>query len=221
VNAAGYVRVDEAEREPELCRRENARAAAVLARACAADGIPLVTFSSDLVFDGRKGTPYVESDETRPLSVYGRSKAEAEDLVLAAHPEALVVRTSAFFGPWDAYNFVTLALRGAIVTAADDVRVSPTYVPDLVNAALDLLIDGEHGIWHLANDDEVSWAELAARAGARVEPVAASTLEWIAPRPPMSALSSERGKLLPPLDDALARYAATVGAAAVRRGAAA
>jgi dTDP-4-dehydrorhamnose reductase len=127
---------------------------------------------------------------------------------VAAHPDALVVRTSAFFGPWDGYNFVTLALRGAIVAAADDVRVSPTYVPDLVNAALDLLIDGERGIWHLVNDGEVSWAELAARAGASVQRVAAATLGWDAPRPHMSALSSERGKLLPPLDDALARYAA-------------
>src|SRR5206468_12353573 len=78
VNAAGYVRVDDAERERERCFRENVEGPAVLAAACARRGIPLVTFSSDLVFDGRKQDPYVESDPVAPLNVYGSSKAKAE-----------------------------------------------------------------------------------------------------------------------------------------------
>ena len=83
----------------------------------------LVTFSSDLVFDGRGRTePYVETDEAAPLNVYGRSKAEAERLVLEALPSALVVRTSAFFGPWDQYNFLHAVLssleRGVEFVAA-------------------------------------------------------------------------------------------------------
>src|SRR5919202_1239038 len=130
--------------------RANRDGAEMLASACADRGLPLVTFSSDLVFDGRRSTPYTEEDAPRPLNVYGRSKAEAERLVLAAHPGALVVRTSAFFGPWDDHNFVTLALRelaeGRRVEAPHDQVVSPTYVPHLVDATLDLLIDGEHGI---------------------------------------------------------------------------
>src|SRR5205823_1854885 len=111
VNAAGYVRVDDAEREPEACFRANADGPAVLAAACASRGVQLLTFSSDLVFDGSKGAPYVESDPVSPLNVYGRSKADAEVRVLRELPAALVVRTSAFFGPWDEYNFVTMALR--------------------------------------------------------------------------------------------------------------
>ena len=132
-------------------------------------------------------------------------------------PEALVVRTSAFFGPWDEYNFVTLALlaleAGDVFAAADDLVISPTYVPDLVHATLDLLIDGEHGIWHVANEGEVSWAELATAAAelagadaSLIEPVPSELLDFVAPRPPYSVLGSERGQLLPSLENALERY---------------
>ena len=217
VNTAGYVRVDDAEREPDLCERENTTGPATLAAGCAERGISLVTYSSDLVFDGAKRTPYVESDPVAPLNVYGRTKAEGERRVLAAHPAALVVRTSAFFGPWDTYNFVTIALRelaaGRPFVAADDATVSPTYVPDLVHATLDLLIDGERGVWHLANPGAITWAELARRAAALagLDPggvVARPTraLGFVAPRPLYSVLGSERGTLLPSLEDALDRY---------------
>ena len=105
--------------------------------------------------------PYVESDPVGPLNVYGRTKIEAERRVLALDPAALVVRTSAFFGPSDRANFVTRVLdtleRGETVRAASDAIVSPTYVPDLVNRALDLLIDGAAGVWHLANAGALSW----------------------------------------------------------------
>ena len=111
-----------------------------------------MTFSSDLVFDGAQSSPYVENDAVSPLNVYGRSKARSEALVLDRYPDALVVRTSAFFSPWDEHNFVTSALRalraGQSFPAAQDMTVSPTYVPDLVDACLDLLIDRESG--HLA-----------------------------------------------------------------------
>src|SRR5205085_2769512 len=100
--------------------------AGVLAEACAARGLPLLTFSSDLVFDGRRRSPYRESDPVGPLSAYGRSKAEAERRVLSAHPGALVIRSSAFFGPWDEHNFLAIALRvlaggSRFVAAADAV----------------------------------------------------------------------------------------------------
>jgi dTDP-4-dehydrorhamnose reductase len=219
VNAAGYVRVDDAERERELCMRENTEGPSVLAEACAARGVSLVTFSSDLVFDGTCSRPYLESDAVSPLNIYGRSKADAEARVLAAHPSALVVRTSAFFGPWDGYNFVTLALRalasGEAFAAASDCVVSPTYVPDLVNACLDLLIDGERGLWHLSNPGALSWAgfaRLAARlAGldeSLIEERPSSAFNFAARRPAYSALASERGALLPALEHALSRYVA-------------
>jgi dTDP-4-dehydrorhamnose reductase len=217
INTAGYVRVDDAEREVAACMRENADGPATLAAACAARGVKLVTFSSDLVFDGLKQSPYVESDAVNPRNVYGRSKAEAEARVLACLPAALIIRTSAFFGPWDEYNFVINALRtlaaGNVFSAADDAVISPTYVPDLVNVSLDLLIDDESGIWHLANQAALTWAELARwaadRAGidsGKLDARSMSTLGLIAARPAYSALSSERATLMPSLEDALTRY---------------
>jgi dTDP-4-dehydrorhamnose reductase len=217
VNTAGYVRVDEAEGDVERCLRENAIGPAILAAACARHAIHLTTFSSDLVFDGAAGRPYVESDPVAPLNVYGQSKAEAEQRVLDKHPGALVVRTSAFFGPWDKHNFVTLALgaleRGEAFRAASDLSVSPTYVPDLVHACLDLAIDGEAGIWHLSNVGAVSWAGLAEKAAqaagidaSRLEAVPGASLGFSAARPRHVPLHSERGVLLPSLDNALARY---------------
>jgi dTDP-4-dehydrorhamnose reductase len=209
VNAAGYVRVRDAEREPEACFRDNAIGAEMLAEACAALGIPLVTFSSDLVFDGRLGRAYTESDALNPGSVLGASKARAEQRVLAAHERALVIRTSAFFGPWDRSNFVWSVLNG--LAQADPIEagldiVSPTYVPDLVHAALDLLIDGGTGIWHLANGGEVSWRDLAVMAAERGGFDAGLIAE--APDGPArnTALATERGMMMPPLDGALDRF---------------
>jgi dTDP-4-dehydrorhamnose reductase len=170
-----------------------------------------------LVFDGRKNAPYVESDPVAPLNVYGESKARAERAVLRLFPEAMVVRTSAFFGLWDEHNFVTKALRalaaGEPFFAAQDCIVSPTYVPDLVQQSLDLLIDRERGIVHLANDGALSWHELALRAAEMAKistaTLVATTTEELrlpAARPFNSALSSERMLIMPTLEDALERY---------------
>jgi len=211
VNAAGYVRVADAERERERCFRENVDGAAELARACGRHGARLVTFSTDLVFPGREHGEYVESDPVGPRTVYGASKAEAERRVVELLASALVIRTSAFFGPWDTFNLLTRGLealqRGEAYTVPAAV-VSPTYVPDLVNAILDLLIDGERGVWHLANVGAVSWRELLTRGAALAGVNPAKLREAPGPTGPRStALGSERGLLLPPLDDALARYA--------------
>ena len=225
INAGGFVRVDEAETDSERCMRENTLGPTVLALACMRHALRFMTFSSDLVFDGAKGAPYVESDATNPLGIYGRSKLDAETRVLDADPQALVIRTSAFFGPWDRHNFVTQALgalaNGEPFQAAGDMIVSPTYVPDLVKVALDLMIDRERGIWHLTNGDAVSWAELARRACAAagmsadgLQEVAADAVDYPAQRPAFSALGSERARLLPSLDDALQRYAHAVQEAA-------
>lgn len=219
INAAGYVRVDQAESEPQLCRRINAEGAAILAKACLQHNTGYVTFSSDLVFDGNQSQPYVESSKVAPLNTYGQSKAIAEQWVLSMHPCSLVIRTSAFFSPWDDYNFCTIALRtlasGEKVIAADDAIVSPTYVPDLVNATLDLLIDGESGLWHLANAGEITWANLAKQVATlagfdpyQVEARPTHTLGFSASRPIYSALSSDRGILLPSLDHAIDCYLA-------------
>lgn len=219
INTAGYVRVDDAEAEPGLCYRENTKGPAMLAEECARSGVKLVTFSSDLVFDGAKSEPYVESDETAALNIYGRSKALAEREVLRALPEALVIRTSAFFSPWDRYNFLTIALQhltaGKQFSAAADVMISPTYVPDLVEVSLNLLIDEESGIWHLANRGAVSWAGFALAAAERAalptQLIEANTLDSLglpALRPAYSVLESEKAWIMPTLESALDRYVA-------------
>ena len=222
INASGYVRIDAAESDAERCYRENTIGPRVLARQCAARGLQLLTFSSDQVFSGVRTTPWLESDATGALNVYGRSKADAEVAVLQEHPGAMVVRTSAFFGPGDAYNFVATTLRalaaGEDVVVADDERISPTYVPDLVKVCLDLLIDAESGLWHLANVGDVSWAEFARLAAAqagvdsgRLRGCPAEARGLVAKRPRFGVLGSERASLMPSLDDALRRFVLALG----------
>ncbi len=217
VNAAGYVRVDAAEADADACRVVNVDGPANLAAACRRHGVALVTFSSDLVFNGGLERPYVEDDEVGPLNVYGTSKALAERQVLGLTDDVLIVRTSAFFGPWDDANFLSQMFRavdaGESFAAPSDSIVSPTYVPDLVNATLDLLIDGERGIWHLANPGGLSWwafaCEAAERSGRPVElitPVPTADVWGPAIRPSFSVLGSSRGHLMRPLDEALAAY---------------
>jgi len=225
INATGYVRVDDAEADEESCFQVNTEGAARLAEACESSGRPVLCFSSDLVFDGRRVSPYVESDEPGPLNAYGRSKAEMERRVSEQAPRSLIARTSAFFGPVDSWNFVTQSLnalrRGERLKVPEDIIVSPTYVPHLVNAALDLLIDGACGIWHLANEGEISWAEFA-RSAARQCGVSDAglvgctreELNQCAERPVFSALGSERGRLMPSLERALWEYSQAIQRAA-------
>ncbi len=209
VNAAGYVRVDDAARERDLCFKANATGAEAIAQACARLGLPVVAFSSDRVFDGGLGRPYLESDPVCPACVYGESKAEAEQRVAQAHPEALVIRTSAFFGPWDRANFVYQVLNdleaGRTIKPSEGI-ISPTYVPDLVHAALDLLVDGERGIWHLANQGMTSWAELAERVAAEAGLSWRAGLRVTEEAPRLTALSSERGLIMPSFGSAVSRY---------------
>ncbi|TMJ13953.1 MAG: sugar nucleotide-binding protein [Alphaproteobacteria bacterium] len=207
INTAGFVRVPDAETEQEACISANTIGPENLARACAAAGVKLVTYSSDLVFDGRLGRPYVESDPASPTGVYGLSKARAERRVLEAMDQALVLRTSAFFGIWDEHNFAwhvlsTLA-RGESFTACEHSEVSPTFVPDLCHATLDLLVDGESGIWHVANEGRLSWYEFARRVaeGAGFDPALVRPLG--SGEPSLTALASEKGGLLRPFDHAL------------------
>ena len=217
INAAGFVRVDDAESEKEACFYSNTLGPHLLSIAAKKYSIKLLTFSSDLVFNGEKRHAYHEGDVVNPLNVYGRSKADAEALVLKENNRALIVRSSAFFGARDEYNFVYAVLKtlesNKIFIAADDVFVSPTYVPDLVNVSLDLLIDDENGIWHLTNLGETTWADLAIQvaglAGLDSDLVIRTpkqAMNFIAPRPAYSVLKSNNGLLLPSIDNALSRF---------------
>ncbi len=221
INTAGWVRVDDAEAEPDACLEANAYGAERLAKACAAQGLPLVGFSSDLVFDGIKGGPYHEADAPNPLNVYGRSKMLAETAMREAGGRNLMIRTAAFFSPNDPHNFAQAVVRelslGRIFLAADDAVVSPTYVPDLVEASLDLLIDGETGVRHLASAGAMSWAAFgrAIAEAVGLDPklvIGRSTASfgWAAARPADVSLTTKRGALMPLLESAIARYADAV-----------
>jgi dTDP-4-dehydrorhamnose reductase len=212
VNTAGFVRVADADAERDACFAWNADGAENLARAAAAAGIPLATFSTDLVFDGRLGR-YVESDPVSPTTTYGASKAAAERRVLAAHPQALMLRTAAFFGPWDRHNFAWAVLDAVSqdrpFRASASGFVSPTYVPDLAHAVIDLLVDGETGLWHVANQGRMSWYELAVHVAdaAGFDP---RLIEAEQGALSDTSLSTQRGPHLRPVEPAIADFVAAV-----------
>ena len=228
INAAGWVRVDEAELDPGGCRLANTLGALNLARAALQAGAHYTSFSSDLVFGGQLDRPYVESDATRPLNVYGLSKEAAEKQVLALGGQALMVRTAAFFSSDDPHNFAAEVGRqltaGRRLRAASDLVVTPTYTPDLCHAVLDLVIDGETGLWHLSNGDAMSWAEFGwalAEAqgldGRLIRPTPVADLGWRASRPQRVPLATERGRRLPGLAQAIERYAERTREAGIAR----
>jgi dTDP-4-dehydrorhamnose reductase len=215
INAAGWVRVDDAEADEDSCFRANTTGPLRLAAAAASRGLRTVQFSSDLVFGGERDAPWVESDEPKPVNAYGRSKAAMEANLRDRYPETLIVRTSAFFSPFDDQNFARAVERalasGEQFRAAATQVIRPTYVPDLANAVLDLVIDGETGIWHLSNGQSVSWdgfAHMIARALELPQSLVESdfTPEQPAKRPPFTALGTLNGPRMPSLASAIDRY---------------
>lgn len=159
-------------------------------------GAPVLYFSTDYVFDGEKGAPYLESDAPNPLSVYGRTKLAGERKV----GDGWVVRTSWLFGPRGrnfARTMLELARQRDEVRVVDDQRGNPIYVGHLAAAAR-IVVGLPGGVWHVAADGECTWAEFAAaifeEAGVscRVLPVASCELARPAPRPVYSVLRSER-----------------------------
>ncbi len=214
INTAGFVRTGDADRERESCFAWNARGPETLAVQCHAAGVRLVTFSSDLVFDG-KGSLFQDEHQTvRPSCTYGKSKAEGERRVLAAMDDALIVRSAAFFGPWDRYNFprqvIDRLARGEEVEACPNSYVSPTFVPDLCHGVLDLLVDGEKGIWHVTNQGRISWHELALRVARGMGQDSSLIRTSLSGELRSTALSSRRGSLLRSLDDALDDFMAQI-----------
>ncbi len=219
VNAAGYVKVEEAETDRVACYKVNFVGVEKLAMVCNKFKIKLMSFSSDLVFDGNKDHPYVETDISKPLNTYGKSKQLAERSIVKENNNALLIRTAAFFGPWDKHNFVHHLLntlqQGRIFVAADDIVISPTYVPHLVNASLDLLIDDATGAWHLTNKENISWYGFAKKIVGYTSlnadlVIAGYNIKTTATLPRMSALGSIKYNLMPSLEQALAEYFSTV-----------
>ena len=162
-----------------------------VARAAAAAGARLVHLSTDVVFDGRKGSPYVEADDAAPVTDYGRAKAAAEERVAAAHPGALVVRTSLLYGGPEPSKHELAARDPALTFYTNEIR-SPVQVGDLAAALLELAALDVSGPLHVAGADAVSRAQLAELIAGR----AVRTGEAPPTRPLDCALDSSRAQAL-------------------------
>ena len=234
VSAAAYTAVDQAESEPERAHRVNALAPGRLAEAAADLGAPILHLSTDYVFDGRKPSPYAETDPTGPVTVYGASKLAGEQAV-AAHPRHVILRTAWVYAP-HGKNFVRTMLRLAEtreeVGVVGDQLGCPTSADDIAQGVLKIAAalhagQGATGLYHMAGTGEASWAgfataifEGARRRGgpsSRVRSIATADYPTPAARPANSRLDCARvgevfGVTLPPWRESLERCLATLAA---------
>jgi dTDP-4-dehydrorhamnose reductase len=225
INAAAYNQVDVAEREPLAAYQANALAVRNIAMACRQIDARLVHFSTDYVFDGKKGSPYLETDPTHPLGAYAVSKLAGELYAQAYLDDVLIVRTSGVYGPGGLFtprgNFVELMLRlahsGTPIRVVEDHVASPTYAPALADRTARLIEQGAVGLFHIGGGEAISWYKYAAMifdlAGVRPELVPTNEREYrtAARRPKYSALSNSKLEAagiprMPSLREALATY---------------
>lgn len=203
INAAAYTKVDDAETHEAEARAINALGPANLAAATAATGARFVQFSTDYVFDGSATAPYAEDAPRHPVSAYGRTKAEGEELTLAANPDSFIVRTAWLYGQ-DGPNFARTMLRLAeekpTVSVVDDQLGQPTWTHDLAQQTVAMLDAGAPaGIYHGTNAGETTWYgfaraifELGGHDPDRVRPTTSAEFVRPAPRPAFSVLGHAR-----------------------------
>lgn len=226
INCAAFTDVDGCEAEEQKATSVNGAGAGNVAAAAAAAGALVVHVSSDYVFNGQKGTPYVESDGVGPLSAYGRSKLDGEEAVRAAAPDDhLIVRSSWLFGA-GGRNFVTtiaaLAGEREELSVVTDQIGCPTFTGHLARALISCAETRLRGTAHLAGGGRCSWNEFAQEivratgADCRVLPSTTAEMARPAPRPAFSTMVSERGDLppLPPWREGLEAFLAATGKAA-------
>ncbi|MDB5649794.1 MAG: dTDP-4-dehydrorhamnose reductase [Hyphomicrobiales bacterium] len=213
VSAAAYTAVDKAESEPDLAMLINAGGAEAVARAAAALDVPVIHLSTDYVFDGSKPTPWVESDPTNPLGVYGATKLVGEQALLAAARRAVVLRVAWVYAPFGT-NFLRTMLRLAetrnTVRVVADQLGAPTSALDLANGILKVAQNlvarpedaAQLGVFHMGPAGDASWADFAeaifagyvARGGSRmmVDRITSADYPTPALRPANSRLDSSR-----------------------------
>ncbi len=229
INTAAYHVVAQCEDDPEEAMRMNAVAVYRLAKACRQHHATFVTYSTDYVFDGEKGSAMTEEDSVHPLQVYGISKVAGEYAALAAYPEgSFVIRTSGLYGGKGGSrskggNFVLTIIKEVagknILEVSNEQIVNPTFAGDLSKATLQLLSrDAEPGIYHLGSEDHCSWAEFTAeifrlaRISTSITPVDRGAKSGIIKRPRFSALQNTKAKklgvVLPHWKEGLASYVA-------------
>lgn len=208
VNAAAYTAVDRAEQESELAWVVNARVPQILAEECQRLGAYLVHISTDYVFDGQQNSPYLETDPTAPLGVYGESKLAGEQAIQTTGAEALILRTAWVYGVYGQGNFVKTMLRlgkerRQLKVVVDQVG-SPTWARDIAQALARLIPQRATGIYNFTNTGVASWYDFAtaifaeartlgaALAVEEVLPILTSAYPTPARRPAYSVLSWEK-----------------------------
>lgn len=226
IHAAAYTRVDDAEAQRETAFAVNARGTRHVAQGCEDAGARLIYVSTDYIFDGKKGRPYVETDPPSPLGVYGASKLEGEREASRLGARSLIVRSSWLFGPAGP-NFVraiyTRAGEGGALRVVEDQEGSPTYSRDLAEAIARLLSVGAWGIVHVANGGHCTWFQFASAILEETDlkhvsltPISTDAFQRPAPRPSYSVLDTARyasltGHSLRPWREALREYLAVEG----------
>jgi dTDP-4-dehydrorhamnose reductase len=222
VHCAAWTDVDGCERDRSKAELMNVEGTRSVVAACQEAGSGLVHISSDYVFDGTKGAPYTETDEPRPLSVYGETKLVSERVVQEGGiPEHYVVRTQWLYGAGKK-NFpnaiLARAKSGEPLRVVDDQTGSPTYALDLARAILVLTGSGRPGLYHASNSGSCTWFDFATHVlevfgvkGVRVEPIESRELDRPARRPNYSALDNSLlfgtiGYPIPHWKDALRRF---------------
>jgi dTDP-4-dehydrorhamnose reductase len=214
INCAAYTQVDRAEEEAEQAFAVNRDAARAVAQGAKQGHSRLLHVSTDFIFSGKQATPYREDDKADPLSVYGQSKWEGEQAIIAVLPQALIMRTAWVYGV-HGNNFVKTMLR--LMAEKEEVRVvddqigTPTWTGDIVSAMHALMDNDAEGIYHFTNEGVASWYDLACeilslapalgypvQEAVRVTPVPGSQWPCAAQRPACSVLSKEKIRPLLP-----------------------
>ncbi len=200
INCAAYTDVDAAEHEPEAAMRVNADGARNVAAAAAVQGASVLYVSTDYVFDGRKDSVYVESDEPNPLSSYGASKLAGEVDTAVVNPRHYIVRSSWLFGtagPNFAATMLELGERESQVVVVRDQVGAPTYTAHLAEGLVRLIDTGAFGLYHMAAGGECSWYDFAVaifdRSGSPVRVLSTTTDELgrPAPRPEYAVMGTQ------------------------------
>lgn len=208
VNCAAFTAVDKAEEEPELCLKINKDAVSELGHAAMEHGAKIIHISTDYVFDGNNCRPYVETDETNPISVYGMTKLEGEKALLSVCPQAIILRTAWLYSEYGR-NFVktmrSLAKERKEINVVFDQIGTPTYAGDLAKAILSIIQRSEEGKWnngiyHVSNEGVCSWYDFALKIieisllQCSVHPIESKDYPTKAVRPCFSVLNKRKIK---------------------------
>ena len=203
VNCAAYTAVDQAEIEADKAYLVNSKGAQIIAQACDFFNIKLIHISTDFVFDGLKNSAYIETDTPSPVSIYGKSKLEGEQLISSHTDKYFIIRTSWLYSEFG-NNFVKTMLRlgqeRPSIDVVNDQIGSPTYAQDLAKVILTIIRSNseQYGLYHYSNNGEISWYDFASKIfefsgiSVLVNPINSIEFKTLAKRPSYSVLSNQK-----------------------------